>query len=76
MAFCQQGFQFFPDTLAAMREIHRVLRPKGHLAITVWAGPSGFFQLLLMHFAITSEKRLHSSHSRHLRLVTSTNLLR
>jgi ubiquinone/menaquinone biosynthesis C-methylase UbiE len=46
MAFCRQGFQFFPDTLTAMREIHRLLRPKGRLAITVWAGPSDFVSAL------------------------------
>jgi len=36
---CQQGFQFFPDALAAMVEIFRVLRPDGVLIATVWATP-------------------------------------
>ena len=34
---CQQGIQFFPDRLAALREMHRVLKPSGRAAIAVWA---------------------------------------
>jgi SAM-dependent methyltransferase len=36
---CQQGLQFFPDRVAALRQVSRVLRPNGRLAATVWAGP-------------------------------------
>ncbi len=33
---CQQGLQYFPDRIAAMREIARVLAPGGRLAASVW----------------------------------------
>src|SRR4051812_3685866 len=45
VAFCQQGLQFFPDKIVALREMHRVLASSGRLALSVW-GPiersSGF----------------------------------
>jgi ubiquinone/menaquinone biosynthesis C-methylase UbiE len=45
VAFCQQGLQFFPDRIVALREMHRVLTSGGRLALSVW-GPiersSGF----------------------------------
>ena len=45
VAFCQQGLQFFPDRIVALREMHRVLASSGRLALSVW-GPiersSGF----------------------------------
>ena len=34
---CQQGLQFFPARPAALREMHRVLKPNGRAAIAVWA---------------------------------------
>lgn len=33
---CQQGLQFFPDRGAAIREMHRALRPGGRLVVAVW----------------------------------------
>jgi ubiquinone/menaquinone biosynthesis C-methylase UbiE len=37
LVFCQQGLQFFPDRLACLREMHRVLFPGGRLAVSVWS---------------------------------------
>jgi ubiquinone/menaquinone biosynthesis C-methylase UbiE len=36
VALCQQGLQFFPDKLAALREMRRVLNHGGRLALSVW----------------------------------------
>ena len=33
---CQLGLQYFPDRLAAVREMHRVLRPGGRVVVSVW----------------------------------------
>ena len=35
-AVCQQGLQFIPDRLAALREVHRVLAPGGRAVIATW----------------------------------------
>lgn len=40
IAFCQQGLQFFPDKLPALKEIRRVLAPGGSMTLTVWSSVS------------------------------------
>lgn len=36
IAVCQQGFQFFPDRVAAASELFRVLRPGGWVLTSTW----------------------------------------
>jgi len=36
VVLCQQGLQFFPDKPLALREMRRVLKHRGHLALSVW----------------------------------------
>ncbi|NQY13909.1 MAG: methyltransferase domain-containing protein [Henriciella sp.] len=34
--YCQQGLQFFPDKVAALTEMKRVMKPGAKLALSVW----------------------------------------
>jgi ubiquinone/menaquinone biosynthesis C-methylase UbiE len=43
---CQQGFQFFPDRMGALQQMRRVLRARGRVALSVFAGPSPYFMAL------------------------------
>jgi ubiquinone/menaquinone biosynthesis C-methylase UbiE len=36
LVLCQQGLQFVPNRVAALRQVHRVLKPNGRLAFSVW----------------------------------------
>jgi len=35
---CQHGLQFFGDRGRALRHVHRMLRPRGRVALSVWQG--------------------------------------
>jgi ubiquinone/menaquinone biosynthesis C-methylase UbiE len=37
VVLCHQGLQFFPDRLAALREVRRVLARQGRLAFAMWS---------------------------------------
>jgi ubiquinone/menaquinone biosynthesis C-methylase UbiE len=37
VATCHQGLQFMPDKAAALRDMRRVLAPRGRIAIATWA---------------------------------------
>jgi SAM-dependent methyltransferase len=39
VAICQQGLQFFPDKVGALREMHRVLKTDGRVWLAVWQSP-------------------------------------
>ncbi|MDP8961138.1 MAG: methyltransferase domain-containing protein, partial [Actinomycetota bacterium] len=41
VAFCHQGLQFFPDRLAALQEIRRVLAPAGRAVLATWCAADG-----------------------------------
>lgn len=41
LCLCLQGVQFFPDRIAGLAEIRRVLRPSGRLVASIW-GPLEF----------------------------------
>jgi len=59
VVLCQQGLQFFPDRLGAVREMARVLEPGGAAFISVWAAerPLGLFgpMLAALHAAAVAE---------------------
>jgi SAM-dependent methyltransferase len=40
IVFCNFGLMFFPDRVAALEEMHRVLKPEGRLALGVWGSIS------------------------------------
>jgi SAM-dependent methyltransferase len=41
VVLCQAGLMFFPDRVEAVKEMKRVLRPNGRLAILVWGHSDG-----------------------------------
>jgi SAM-dependent methyltransferase len=46
VVLCQQGVQFFPDRPEALGEMRRVLTSAGHVAASVWTGPSPYMSAL------------------------------
>lgn len=40
LVFCAFGLMFFPDQIAALREMRRVLKPDGRIALSVWGAIS------------------------------------
>ena len=62
---CQQGLQFFPDKMAVLREMHRVLVPGGRLAISVWRTTgvynSAVGKALVQHLGIDVASRFCAS---------------
>ncbi|MDP1735424.1 MAG: methyltransferase domain-containing protein [Sulfuritalea sp.] len=52
---CGLGLMFFPDDAAALREMHRVLRPDGLLALSVWGSAC---EVPLVETALACMRRL------------------
>jgi ubiquinone/menaquinone biosynthesis C-methylase UbiE len=57
IVLCQQGLQFFPDKVGALREMHRVLKREGLVAICVWRA----IEHSPCHLAIAEALRRHVS---------------
>jgi len=56
VAYCQQGLQHMSDSLAALREIRRLLKPGGRLGVAVWKqSPFGLFREIAANMAITGD---------------------
>lgn len=68
VVLCQQGLQFTGDHLAVLRECHRVLRPGGVIAVSVWAAgerldPFDAFAEALSAGTANTEERVFSNES-------------
>jgi ubiquinone/menaquinone biosynthesis C-methylase UbiE len=65
VVFCQQGLQFFPDRLAALREMRRVLGANGRVLLSVWRamGPyhAAVVDALSQHVSVQAAARFSAS---------------
>jgi ubiquinone/menaquinone biosynthesis C-methylase UbiE len=55
---CRFGFMFFPDMLLAAKEMVRVLKPGGRLAVAVWSGPEKNFWITAIGGTINRNMQL------------------
>jgi ubiquinone/menaquinone biosynthesis C-methylase UbiE len=56
VAYCQQGLQHMFDPLAAVRDMHRVLKPAGRLGVAVWTqSPFGIFRQVVADMGMDDE---------------------
>jgi ubiquinone/menaquinone biosynthesis C-methylase UbiE len=46
VVLCQQAFQFFPNRMAALHQMRRVLGSSGRVALSVFTGPSPYFMAM------------------------------
>lgn len=70
-AVCQLGLMFFPDRVAALREIRRVLAQGGRLAVMTWGalercpGHAAMAQVWGKHFGAEQAAKFQPMHSLH-----------
>lgn len=60
---CQAGMMFFPDRVQAVREMRRVLRPGGRIAVLTWAaapGQEAYSRVLAEHVSQAAAERYRS----------------
>ena len=55
---CRMGFMFFPDMLLAAKEMFRVLKPGGKIAIAVWSVPEKNFWVTAIGGTINKNMQL------------------
>jgi ubiquinone/menaquinone biosynthesis C-methylase UbiE len=57
---CRFGFMFFPDMLLAAKEMNRVLKPGGRLAVSVWGTPEKNFWVTAIGGTINKNMQLQA----------------